>query len=107
MSVVHVSRGYRPLIERLEHRQLMSFTAHVNFQPGNAPIPSGYVADTGAVYGLRASGLTYGWNGNNSANARDRNVTSDQRYDTLNHMQKPAFPNATWEIAVPNGSYPV
>ena len=26
-------------------------------------------------------------------------------YDTLTHMQRPANPNASWEIAVPNGTY--
>ncbi|HTK78127.1 MAG TPA: DNRLRE domain-containing protein, partial [Gemmataceae bacterium] len=37
-----------------------SFQAHVNFQPSGAPVPSGYVADTGLAYGAR-NGLTYGW----------------------------------------------
>lgn len=83
----------------------MAFAAHINYQPANTPIPAGYFADTGAVYGLRANGLTYGWNASNSSNARDRNTASDQRYDTLNHMQKPNLPNAKWEIAVPNGDY--
>src|SRR5262249_32931838 len=86
-----------------------TFAVNVNFQPAGAPVPAGYVADTGAVYGNRGNGYTYGWNADNSANSRDRNAANspDQRYDTLNHMQKPSNPNAVWEIAVPNGSYRV
>jgi probable HAF family extracellular repeat protein len=81
------------------------FSATVNFAPAGAPVPTGYVADTGAPYGTRG-GLTYGWNIDNRANARDRNAAGspDQRYDTFNHLQKPG--GATrWELAVPNGRY--
>lgn len=85
------------------------FSAKVNFQPAGAPIPAGYLADTGAVYGDRGNGASYGWNADNSAQTRDRNATNspDQRYDTLNHLQKTGNPNAVWEIAVPNGTYSV
>jgi hypothetical protein len=81
----------------------------INFQLAGAPVPSGYSADTGAVYGDRGNGFSYGWNADNSANARDRNspASPDQRYDTLIHMQKPSNPNASWSIAVPNGTYSV
>src|SRR6266508_4175771 len=76
------------VIEPLEQRALLAFTALVNFQPSGATTPSGYVADTGAVYGSR-NGFTYGWNADNSANTRDRNsaASPDQRYDTVIHMQ--------------------
>ena len=68
----------------------------VNFQPAGAPVPAGYLADTGAAFGDRGNGFTYGWNGNNAATARDRNAANspDQRYDTLLHLQKPELPNA-------------
>jgi len=81
----------------------------VNFQLAGAPVPAGYVADTGAVFGDRGNGFSYGWNADNSSTTRDRNSPSspDQRYDTLEHMQKPENPNAFWEIAVANGSYTV
>ena len=81
----------------------------VNFQPSGAPVPSGYLADTGLVFAARGNGQTYGWNADNSAQTRDRNAanSADQRYDTLNHLQKPAVPDAVWEIAVPNGTYVV
>ena len=84
-------------------------TIRVNFQPSTAPVPSGYLADSGLVYAARGNGQTYGWNADNSAQTRDRNAanSADQRYDTLTHLQKPAVPDAVWEIAVPNGTYVV
>ena len=85
------------------------FAAKINFQPASAPVPAGYLADTGAVHGLQASGERFGWNADNAAQARDRNAAGspDQRYDTLTHLQKPANPNAVWDLAVPNGTYTV
>ena len=97
-----------PLLESLESRVLMhdghthAFSASINFQPAGAPVPTGYLADTGSVYGTRASGLTYGWNTAAAVDGvRDRNSTlsADQRYDTLNHIRA----GYTWQIAVPNG----
>jgi glucose/arabinose dehydrogenase len=81
----------------------------VNFQPSTAPVPTGYLADSGLVYGNRGNGQTYGWTIDNTAQTRDRNASNslDQRYDTLNHLQKPGNPDAVWEIAVPNGTYRV
>ena len=84
---------------------LAGWAAHINFEPAGAPVPAGYVADTGAVFGDRGNGLAYGWNQAISVAARDRNVNSDQRYDTFIHMQ--LYGTRTWEIAVPNGSYTV
>jgi glucose/arabinose dehydrogenase len=85
------------------------FIANINFQPAGVPIPAGYLADTGAVFGNRGNGQSYGWNADNSAQTRDRNAANspDQRFDTLTHMQKAGNPNARWEIAVPNGTYRV
>lgn len=84
------------------------FTANINFQPAASPVPAGYVADSGAVFGARGNGLTYGWNlATNETRDRDNPSSPDQRFDTLNHMQKPSNPNARWEIAVPNGNYRV
>ena len=81
----------------------------INFQPPSAPVPAGYLADGGLVYADRGNGQTYGWNADNTAQTRDRNAanSADQRYDTLTHLQKPANPDAVWEIAVPNGTYAV
>jgi hypothetical protein len=82
--------------------------ANVNFGPAGSAVPVGYRLDSGAVYGARTGGGSFGWNVDNSANTRDRNSATppDQRYDTLVHLQKPG--GATkWEIAVPNGRYTV
>jgi len=84
-------------------------TIRVNFQLNTAPVPAGYLKDGGHAYGDRGNGRTYGWNIDNTAQMRDRNssVSPDQRYDTLAYMQRPANPDAVWEIAVPNGTYVV
>ena len=81
----------------------------INFQPAASPAPAGYLVDGGLVYGSRGNGQSYGWTIDNTAQTRDRNAANspDQRYDTLTHLQKPANPDAVWEIAVPNGSYRV
>jgi glucose/arabinose dehydrogenase len=81
----------------------------VNFQLSSAPVPAGYLKDGGQAFGDRGNGRTYGWNMDNSAQMRDRNsgLSPDQRYDTLAYMQRPANPDAVWEIAVPNGTYQV
>ena len=87
--------------ERLEARRLLAVSVGVNFQPAGSAVPSGYVADSGAAYGNRGNGFTYGWNSLNDT-TRDRNATADQLYDTLIHTS-----GKTWEIAVPNGTYEV
>ncbi|MEE4540364.1 hypothetical protein V2S66_00085 [Streptomyces sp. V4-01] len=92
------------------HAFLLSpvFSATVNFEPAGAPVPTGYTADTGAVYGPRSGGLSYGWNLANSANTRTRTSASapDPRYNTLIHLQRPGSATV-WELAVPNGRYTV
>ncbi|HMI93762.1 MAG TPA: PKD domain-containing protein, partial [Polyangiales bacterium] len=84
-------------------------TVFINFQPAGASVPAGYLADTGAVFGSRGNGQSYGWNANNSSTARDRNSSRspDQRYDTLQHLQKSPNRNGRWELQLPNGSYRV
>jgi hypothetical protein len=94
------------VVETLEDRRLLAFTALIDFQPSGVSTQSGYKADTGAVFGNRGSGLSYGWNATNN-NGVDRNnkKSSNQAYDTFLHMQKNG--TFTWELAVPNGSYDV
>jgi glucose/arabinose dehydrogenase len=84
-------------------------TIRINFQTAAAPVPSSYLPDSGLVFGNRGNGQSYGWNIDVTAEARDRNSPSspDQAHDTLIHMQRPAGTNATWEIAVANGTYAV
>jgi len=80
----------------------------VNFQLATSPTPPGYLADAGLAFGDRGNGSSYGWNIDNTVNARDREAANspDQRYDTLNHMQKPGGATS-WELALPNGQYSV
>jgi hypothetical protein len=83
----------------------------INFQNSTSEGFPGYLPDNGVAFADRGNGFSYGWNKDNSANARNRNQTDkalapDERYDTFNHMQKPGGP-WIWEIAVPNGTYEV
>jgi hypothetical protein len=85
------------------------FAAKVNFQLSTTATPSGYLPDSGSVYGDRGNGYTYGWNADTTAEMRERNASNspDKRYDTLGQLQRPEAPNRVWEIAVPNGTYSV
>ena len=58
---------------------------------------------------FRSNGQVFGWNIDNSGNMRDRDSSSspDELHDSLGQMQRSSNPNATWEIAVPNGTYSV
>ncbi|MHC4726234.1 MAG: hypothetical protein ACYS17_03325, partial [Planctomycetota bacterium] len=77
----------------------------INFQSGGAPIPDGYLPDYGEVFDDRGNGWSYGWDKDLKSDARDRNSGNapDQRYDTINHLQKGA--PGVWEIELPNGTY--
>jgi len=79
-------------------------TIKINFQPAAAQVPTGYEVDSGEAYADRGNGLTYGWDVKNTQ-TRDRNADPDQRYDTLNHLQKQD--DRTWEIELSNGTYDV
>jgi len=103
----------------------------VNFQNATAAVPAGHLRDFGQPFGSRTSadqgsGLRYGWvlpgtatpldlsTGGTQGNGRERNLASDQRYDTLVHAQADDVPNfsgtpteGAWEIAVPDGTYVV
>jgi N-acetylneuraminic acid mutarotase len=100
--------------EPLEGRLLFSaFAAQVNFQPANVPVPSGYIADTGAFYGDQGNGFTYGWSGGKlpavtraqHAGKPARNGP-DARYDTF-AILNPRGRASQWQIVVPNGDYTV
>jgi N-acetylneuraminic acid mutarotase len=82
-----------------------AWTRRFNFQPDGGEVPDFYRVDTGAAYGLRANGLTYGWNTDNR-DGRDRGVLSDQRYDTLHHLQRNGQ-SFRWDMAIENGTYTV
>jgi glucose/arabinose dehydrogenase len=75
----------------------------VNFQLAGAPVPTRYLADTGAVFGDRGNGYFYGWSSNHADVAFDRNLAADQRLDTLIQFHQ----GQKWEFALPNGVYQV
>ncbi len=85
-----------------------TFQVFINFQPGAAPVPVGYLMDSGLTYASRGNGQTYGWNRDNTPNMQDRNsnLSPDQRYDTFGQTDKGKTGNS-WDIAVPNGTYRV
>jgi len=71
--------------ESLEDRKLLAaFVANINFQPAKVPAPAGYVADTGATYGTRDNGMTYGWNADESKQMRfhKTRLATDARFET-------------------------
>lgn len=80
--------------------------ARVNFGPASAAVPPGYAADSGAIFGSRSDGLSFGWSTPNASTARDRNAqrSPDQRFDTFERFRTRS---ARWEIALPNGVYAV
>jgi len=74
----------------------------INFQPAGAS-PTGYLPDTGAVFGNRGNGWSYGWSSDHSSMSRFRNTGLPLEVDTLISFQA----GASWEIAIPNGTYKV
>jgi glucose/arabinose dehydrogenase len=91
-------------VEQLEHRLLLAGDTYlINFQLAGAPVPTRYAVDSGAVFGLRSNGWSYGWSTDHTGVARDRNVVADQRLDTLIHFHQ----GQSWELALPNGLYEV
>jgi hypothetical protein len=99
--------GAPALAQSVPFSPFAPFEMRVNFQPASAPVPAGFVVDSGQVYGARGNGYTYGWSADNTASTRDRNDanTPSQAYDTIIRTQNGG--NFTWELAVPNGYYEV
>ncbi len=110
-----------------EEARVITIEARVNFQPDGAPLPSGYLKDSGLPY---SDARSYGWVTQDSVaadphgvhppldmslNGRDRDLVAEQQLDTLIHMQyPPSSPRAdvqkapgAWEIDVPDGTYTV
>jgi parallel beta-helix repeat protein len=84
------------------------FDVKINFQPDTAPVPDGYLVDSGQEFDDRGNGYSYGWSDENEfSQDRDSPGSPDQRYDTFIQMRAPENPDASWEIAVPPGSYEV
>jgi RHS repeat-associated protein len=84
----------------------------INFQPATATIPAGYYADKGSVYGVRTNGMSYGWALTATSDVVERNgAVPVPELDTLALMDPTSSgttpPANVWEVALPNGSYPV
>jgi RHS repeat-associated protein len=79
----------------------------VNFQPETAPIPDGFISDKGRGYDVRTNGLSYGWQGAAERPAHTiRHFHPLPQYDTFGPVAN-GSDTWTWQIALPNGTYPV
>ncbi|MCH8120598.1 MAG: discoidin domain-containing protein, partial [Planctomycetes bacterium] len=79
-------------------------SVNINFQQAGSVTPEGYLPDASEVFGDRGNGFSYGWDvAFNETRDRNSSNAPDQRYDTLNHLQKAA--DRIWEIALDNGIY--
>jgi len=89
---------------------LMNFPGlRISFQPQGLQTPSGYIADSGEVYGHRCHGWEFGWTFDNQHGVRQRGRHDNILLDTLcipdrnsQHGKK-----ICWKIQVPTGSYRV
>ena len=79
----------------------------INFQQNASPVPAGFLADTGDVYGPKGGGLSYGWTTDVSSLIQSHTgiapgYTSAMLGDVYvqdNDIER------SWEIAVPDGYY--
>ena len=97
--------GNAVVVEAIEPRRLLAFSAAVNFSTAAAPRAPGLVKDYGSIYGDRRGGLSYGWSQDESDNAHylaGRGLVRNRGYVAMHEGG-----NATWEIAVPDGNYSV
>jgi hypothetical protein len=83
-----------------------TYSVKVNFQPASSAVPTGYLADKGAVFGVQPGGLTYGWNADKSASALARTNGTDTLHNTLIPMGTSGS-GSIWELALPNARYNV
>ncbi|WP_162418554.1 PKD domain-containing protein, partial [Cyclobacterium roseum] len=94
----------------------------INFSRPIDDIPAGYIRDSGAPYGDRGEGRTYGWlttNGQTGLNLTDNTRNRDLAgvnliQNTLIHMQygdaggtNGVTTEGIWEMDAPNGTYEV
>ena len=85
-----------------------TLSVKIKFQPASSEVPKGYLLDSGQAYGDRGNGYAYGWETDNSANARKSNsgTSPDPLYDSTIFMRK-QYDDLKWEIAVPSDVYQV
>ncbi|HEX3150803.1 MAG TPA: fibronectin type III domain-containing protein [Gemmataceae bacterium] len=82
------------------------FSAHINFTSVTGDSVPGYLADTGAIFGVRSANLKFGWTRNDQAWGINRNASNspDELHDSFHDMRAGTV---GWHIAVPNGTYRV
>ena len=88
-------------------REAEAQTIQVNFQPKGVAVPSGYLRDSGDVYGNRGNGNSYGWSSSHTSRT--------YYYEPFAWTPNPYWSNifmlagagTSWEIAVPNANYEV
>ena len=79
-----------------------------NYQPSLSPIPSGFFADKGSVFGLRSNGKSYGWLTTARTDTVIRNQHPLPQFDSFNQAWLNNTGSAgTWEIDLANGTYAV
>ncbi|KAA3665044.1 MAG: hypothetical protein DWQ04_02605, partial [Chloroflexi bacterium] len=77
---------------------------NVNFHRDDAPLPAGYLSDTGLTFGDH-NGTFYGWQADNTGQTRFYSwYTDDDRLASFTHLQRGG---GKWEIVLPNGTYQV
>ena len=81
-------------------------TERITWQPATSATPDGWRGDSGAGTAAR-SGLTYGWRGSEQFTGVDRNWLGWPIYDTYLRLAPADGTRGTWEVLLPNGSYPV
>jgi hypothetical protein len=73
----------------------------VSFQPAEEEESSGYLEDSGKLFGVRPSGLKFGWDAACAADVQQRSCGEsdvDKTYVTIKNGNK-------WKLALPNGEY--
>jgi hypothetical protein len=88
-------------------REAQAQTIQINFQPRSVAVPSGYLRDSGDVYGNRGNGYSYGWNRSHTSRT--------YYYEPFAWTPNPYWSNifmlagtgTSWEIALPNANYEV
>ena len=72
-------------------------------------IPEGYLKDSGAPYGDRGNGLSYGWSCDLEAEGdhRDRGGASTRDSSMIIPDRDGSCDSDLWDISLPNGDYTV
>jgi len=73
----------------------------ISFQPADAPLPIGYLVDSGKPFHVLAGGTGYGWSKDNTGATAERGRHPNPLRDTLIHFRDEAY----WELGVRRGVY--